>query len=143
MVQIITYIGLGIVVGFSVAWLIHVMQVNKLNKTVSSLEGFLETEKLVRDRVQKENAWLMETKENNQKEFDQCIAELNREHELKVTELNNVIKIMDEDILLMQKSNEETEALLQATNPVVHNLKLKLVEANNTIARFKAQVPVK
>ena len=143
MIQIITYIGLGIVVGFSAAWLIHVLQVNKLNKTVSSLEGFLETEKLVRDRIQKENGWLIETKENAQKEYELSLAELSRQHELKIVELNNVIKIMDEDILLMQKSNEETEALLQATNPVVHSLKLKLVEANNTIARFKAQVPVK
>jgi hypothetical protein len=47
---------------------------------------------------------------------------------------------MDNDILLMQKSNEETEALLEKGEPAIHELKLKLIEANNTIARYKAQL---
>ncbi|MEO7524536.1 MAG: hypothetical protein ABIT58_10600 [Ferruginibacter sp.] len=143
MIQIITYIALGIIIGFSIAWFIHVILANKLNKSVNSLEGFLETEKLVRDRLQKENIWLIETKEVAQKENELKLAYQNKEHALQMVELKNVIRIMDEDILLMQKSNEETEALLQSTNPVVHALKLKLIEANNTIARFKAHVPVK
>jgi hypothetical protein len=50
---------------------------------------------------------------------------------------------MDSDILLLQKSNEETEALFKAGEPVIHSLKLKLIEANNTIARYKAQLGIK
>lgn len=130
-------------IGFSAAWIIHVIQASKLRKALNSLEGFFDTEKLVRDRYQKENAWLIETKEAAQKDFEVKLEALKRDSELRIMELNNVIRIMDEDILLMQKSNEETEALLQSTNPVVHTLKIKLLEANNTIARFKAQVPVK
>ena len=48
-------------------------------------------------------------------------------------------KILDSDILLLQKSNEETEALLKKSQPALHNLKLQLLEAQNTIARYKAQ----
>jgi hypothetical protein len=47
---------------------------------------------------------------------------------------------MDADILLLQKSNEETEALLAKGEPAINELKLKLIEANNTIARYKAQL---
>ena len=46
---------------------------------------------------------------------------------------------MDGDILLLQKSNEETEALLAEGEPALHEMKLKLIEATNTIARYKAQ----
>ena len=51
--------------------------------------------------------------------------------------------MLDQDILLLQKSNEETEALLQEGLPAIHELKLKLIEAHNTIARFKAQAEQK
>jgi hypothetical protein len=47
---------------------------------------------------------------------------------------------MDNDILLLQKSNEETEKLLQTTEPELYNLKVKLLEANNTISRLKGQL---
>jgi hypothetical protein len=47
-------------------------------------------------------------------------------------------RMLDESILLLQKSNEETEALLKQGQPALHDLKLKLIEANNTIARIKA-----
>lgn len=92
----------------------------------------MESERLMKERFQKDNSWLHEAKEAAQ-----------TAHELKILELQSVIKTMDEDILLLQKNNEETEELLKATDPVVHSLKLKLLEANNTIARYKAQVPVK
>lgn len=89
----------------------------------------MESEKLIKERLQKENIQLHHLKENLQLDF-----------EAKIQELNIVIKMMDNDILLLQKNNEETEALLNAKEPVVHTLKLKLIEANNTIARFKAQM---
>ena len=104
----------------------------KIRKNQKSLEGFLESEKLIKERFQKENKWLFDIKENSQNEY-----------EVKIRQLQAVIKTMDEDILLLQKHNEETEALLHATNPVVHSLKLRLLEANNTIARYKAKVPAK
>ena len=58
-------------------------------------------------------------------------------------EAHDLNKQMDSDILLLQKSNEETEALLKAGEPVIHSLKVKLIEANNTIARYKAQLGIK
>ena len=59
---------------------------------------------------------------------------------IKLKSAEDLIKIMDNDILLMQKSNEETEALLAKGEPAIHELKLKLIEANNIISRYKAQV---
>ena len=56
---------------------------------------------------------------------------------LKEAELQ--ISSMDQDILLLQKSNEETEELLRKGQPELHQLKLKLIEANNTISRLKAK----
>ena len=70
---------------------------------------------------------------------------INQENESlkKINEAIAIIKIQEEDILLLQKSNEETEAAMQAGLPGLNELKLKLLEANNTIARFKGQVESK
>jgi len=58
----------------------------------------------------------------------------------KLQESKALIRVLDENILLLQKSNEETEALMKAGLPEMYDLKLKLIEANNTIARYKGQV---
>lgn len=126
------YTGFAFIIGFAVAWSIHIVIALKNKKLQKSIEGFLESERLIRERYQKENTWLHEAKELAQHEFEQ------KKHEMLLT-----IKMMDEDILLLQKSNEDTEALLKSGDPMVHALKLKLIEAQNTIARYKAQVMVK
>lgn len=61
----------------------------------------------------------------------------------KLQTAEKLIRQMDSDIILMQKSYEETEALLQAKQPEVHALKLQLIEAQNTIARLKAKLAEK
>ena len=66
-----------------------------------------------------------------------------REYEKQLQAAQEAINLMNKDILLLQKNNEETEALLKAGNPELHNLKLQLIEANNTIARYKAQLGIK
>ena len=58
----------------------------------------------------------------------------------KIADAEQALRIMDNDILLLQKDNEETEALIKTTQPELYNLKLKLIEANNTISRLKAQL---
>ena len=64
------------------------------------------------------------------------------------TELNQKLKAaeqlihqMDMDIILLQKSNEETEAMFRDQEPEIFELKKRLIEANNTIARLKGQLP--
>ena len=109
-----------------------IFQLIKMRKTQKSLEGYLESEKLIRERFQKENTQLHDNRELSQSD-----------NELKIQQLQQLFKMMDEDILLLQKSNEETEAMLKMGDPMTNSLKLKLIEANNTIARFKAQVLVK
>ena len=57
----------------------------------------------------------------------------------RLEQANHLNNVLDSDILLLQKSNEETEALLQEGQPALHALKLQLLDAQNTIARYKAQ----
>ena len=59
---------------------------------------------------------------------------IKREYEKQLQAAQEAINLMNNDILLLQKNNEETEALLKAGNPEIHNLKLQLIEANNAIA---------
>jgi actin-related protein len=101
----------------------------KLVKELKSVEGLLESERLMKEKLRKENTAVYLAKETTE-------ADLARK--LKDAEFAN--RMMDEDILLLQRSNEETEALLKVTAPEIHDLKLRLIEANNTIARYKAQL---
>lgn len=123
------YAGIGVVAGFLAGVLLPLYQIFIMRRKQKSLEGFLESEKLIRERLQKENKHLLSFRETSQQDYEN-----------KIEELKGVIRQMDSDIILLQKSNEETEALLHATDPIVHNLKIKLIEANNTIARYKGQI---
>jgi peptidoglycan hydrolase CwlO-like protein len=123
------YIGAAFLAGFILAWIIQMISIMKLRKEYKSTQGLLESEKLIRETAQKENAFLLQSAD----------ASLLKTSE-KLRAAENLIKVMDNDILLLQKSNEETEALLEKGEPAIHELKLKLIEANNTIARYKAQL---
>jgi peptidoglycan hydrolase CwlO-like protein len=123
------YIGAAFLAGFILAWIVQMISIAKLKKEYKSTQGLLESEKLIRETAQKENAFLLQSAD----------ASLLKSSE-KLRAAENLIKVMDNDILLMQKSNEETEALLEKGEPAIHELKLKLIEANNTIARYKAQL---
>lgn len=111
------------------ALIIHVVALASLKKSNKSLQGYLESEKLRKETLFRENKGLHELKEAAAEAFD-----------LKLKEYQQISKRQDDDILLLQRSNEETEALLEAGLPEMHNLKLQLIEANNTIARYKAQL---
>ena len=89
----------------------------------------MESEKRMKETLQKENTLLYQTKQIAENDFLK-----------KINEASAIIKMQEEDILLLQKSNEETEALLQAGQPELYDLKIKLIEANNTIARYKALI---
>ena len=121
------YILIGFVAGFIIAWIIQLIAILKLKKEIKSAKGLLESEKLIKENAQKENNYLLKTADS---------SILTTKAKLKQAE--DLIKIMDGDILLLQKSNEETEALLAKGEPAVHELKLKLIEANNVIARYKS-----
>ena len=122
LLQSIIYILSGLIAGFVIAWFIRSATLAKLKKVHLDTEGFLEREKLGKERLQRETELFYQ-----------------RETEL-IRKLDAAIKLnkqLDGDIILLQKSNEETESLLNATEPEVYSLKLKLIEANNTIARMK------
>ncbi len=123
MTQSLIFLVTGLLIGFAAAWLIRSKSVAKLKKEQQDTEGFLEREKLGKERLQRETEL-----------FYQRETELIRKLESMIQQNRQ----MDNDILLLQKSNEETEALLQAKEPEVYALKIKLIEANNTIARMKA-----
>lgn len=132
MIQTYIYAGVAFVVGFVIAWILRTITLAKMAKLQKSTQGFLESEKLMKETLQKENMHVHQTKMATELEYSK-----------KLKHAQEVTKILDEDILLLQKSNEETEALLEAGEPAVHALKLKLIEAQNTIARYKAQLGIK
>ncbi len=125
--SIYIYILIGFVAGFIVAWIIQLITILKFKKENKSAKGLLESEKLIKENAQKENNYLLQSAD---------AALITTRAKLKQAE--DLIKIMDTDILLLQKSNEETEALLAKGEPAIHELKLKLIEANNVIARYKS-----
>lgn len=125
----IVYISLAVIVGFGLAWFIQYNKLQKQGKELKSTKGFLESERLMKETVQKELAVVHQNK---------MTTELDLTQKLQAAE--KIIRQMDSDILLMQKSYEDTEALLQVTQPEVHALKLQLIEAQNTIARLKAKI---
>lgn len=104
----------------------------KQGKELKSNSGFLESERLVKETLQKELAVTHQNK---------MAVELDLK--MKLQKAEKVTKEMENDILLMQKSYEETDALLQAKQPEVHALKLQLIEAQNNIARLKAKLAEK
>ena len=120
------------ILGFIIAWVIQTAKLSKIKKEKNSIEGFWKSEKLMKETLHKENVLLYQTKQIAENEFLK-----------KINEASAIIKMQEEDILLLQKSNEETEAAMQAGLPGLNELKLKLLEANNTIARFRGQVETK
>lgn len=123
------YIIIGLITGFIIAWILQLITIQKIKKENKSIKGLLESEKLIKENAQKENNFLLQNAD---------AALLTTKSKLKNAE--DLIKVMDLDILLMQKSNEETEALLAKGEPAIHELKLKLIEAQNVISRYKAVV---
>ncbi len=120
---------LAFLAGFAIAWIWRTVHVLHLRKEKKRTEGLLEGERLVKENLRRENAMAFQQKETVE-------ADLSK----KLDDARAVILGMDQDMLLLQKSNEETEALFQAGMPALHNVKLQLIEANNTIARLKAQL---
>ena len=116
-------------IGFSIAIVIYIVNIGRLKKELKSVQGFLESEKLMKDTLKKENATLFQLRQASEMGLMK-----------KLQEAQQLIKRQDEDILLLQKSNEETEAQLQITQPELHAIKLKLIEAQNAIARYKGQL---
>ena len=124
--SIYIYTGSAFLIGFILAWVIRTLSLVQLNKKLKSVDGYLDSEKLKKETLQKENVQI-----NNMR--------LAGEHELmgKLKFAQKQIQEMDRDILLLQQSNEETESQLLAGQPEIHALKIKLIEAQNTIARLK------
>ncbi len=126
------YILLAFVAGFGIAWFLQWSRLRKQGKELKSTGGFLESERLMKETVQKELAVTHQNK-----------MAIELDLKLKLQNAEKVIKEMDKDILLMQENYEETEALLKVTQPEVHALKLQLIEAQNTIVRLKAKLAEK
>ena len=117
---------ISFIAGFVIAWVININKLGKERRELKSTSGFLESERLVKETLQKELAMAHQKK---------MATELALTQKLETAE--KIIRQMDSDIMLMQKSYEETEALLEAKHPEVHALKLELIEAKNALARLK------
>jgi peptidoglycan hydrolase CwlO-like protein len=128
----LVFVAVAFIAGLLLGLLILSIKLSRVQKQLRSNGGYLESEKLIKETLQKELKTVYQAKETV-------------EHTLKqrLKEAAIINKRMDEDILLLQKSNDETEALLKAGQPEIHSLKLQLIEANNTIARLKGMLAVK
>jgi predicted nucleic acid-binding Zn-ribbon protein len=128
----LVFVAVAFIAGLLLGLLILYIKLSRVQKQLRSNGGYLESEKLIKETLQKELKTVYQAKGTV-------------EHALKqrLKEAAIINKRMDEDILLLQKSNDETEALLKAGQPEIHSLKLQLIEANNTIARLKGMLAVK
>ena len=122
------YLSSAFAGGFIIAWLIRTLRIAKLKKEHNSIMGLLESERLMKETAQKENTFLLRSSDS---------ALTTVQEKLKKAEA--IIHNMDTDILLLQKSNEETESLLAKGEPALYEMKMKLIEANNAIARYKSR----
>jgi predicted Holliday junction resolvase-like endonuclease len=120
------YIFVAFIAGIILAWLAYASKVKNLQKELKSTQGLLESETLKKETSQKENKFLIQSSD----------AALIHTQEL-LKKSKETIRILDTDILLLQKSNEETEELLAKGEAAIPELKLKLIEAQNTISRLK------
>ncbi|HRE64468.1 MAG TPA: hypothetical protein PKU77_11800, partial [Ferruginibacter sp.] len=128
LMQVSIYLAIALCIGgIAIGFMIMYLKLTKIQKQLRSTDGYLESEKLKKETLQKELNAVYQSKET---------IELTLRHRLQ--EAAQINKQMDKDILLLQKSNEETEHLLKTNQPEIHALKLQLIEANNTIARLKA-----
>jgi len=128
----IVFVVIAFVSGLIIGLLILYIKMTSVQKKLKSSAGYLESEKLIKETLQKELKSVYQAKETIEQTLKQRLKE--------AAILN---KRMDEDILLLQKSNDETEALLKAGQPELHALKLQLIEANNTVARLKGMLAQK
>ena len=128
----VIYIILALVAGFGLAWFLQLGKLHKQQKELKSASGFLESERLMKETLQKELAVVHQNKMATELDLSQ-----------KLHKAEKIIRQMDSDILLMQQHYEETEALLQIKQPEVHALKLQLIEAQNSITRLKAKLAEK
>jgi hypothetical protein len=119
----------SILVGFLSAWIIRTKSIHKLKRDENRLNGLLESERLVKENLRRENQMAFQMKEKMELELS-----------AKLREAALVIKEMDMDIILLQKSNEEVEAMFKAKDPEIFEVKKRLLEANNTISRLKGQL---
>jgi peptidoglycan hydrolase CwlO-like protein len=128
----ISTVGIALIaglVGFGLGFIWPFYMVQQLKRTERSLNGLLESERLVKETLRKESAMAFQLKETTETELNQ-----------KLQAAERLIRQLDSDVLLLQKSNEETEAMFRDKEPEIFELKKKLIEANNTIARLKGQL---
>lgn len=132
MTELIIYASAAFVLGFGIAWFIRSGAIAGLKKQLGGINSMLEQERLIKETQRKENYAIQQHQQAKEIELANNLSKAHA-----------VLKKMDEDILLLQKNNEETERLLQASQPEIHELKLKLIESQNTLARYKAKLSEK
>lgn len=120
------YPFVAFVIGVLLSWFFNETRISNLQKELNSAKGLLESEVLKKETAQKENKFLIQSSD---------AMLMHTKEQLKRSK--ETIQILDMDILLLQKSNEETEELLARGESAIPALKLKLIEAQNTISRLK------
>lgn len=127
--EVYLYSIIAFVVGFLLAWVLRSLKVSQMAKNEKDARSLLDNEKMIKETQRKESLAIQRHQQGIEIELRK-----------KLDESRNQLRQMDENLILLQRSNEETEQLLKANQPELHALKIKLLEAQNTIARYKAKL---
>ena len=123
------FIILAFVFGLLLGWALSSIRIRPLRQRIKSLEDKNSKEIIANEALKNESEFLHASAEKSTKQF-----------EGKFLQQQEQIRNLENDIAILQKKYEETENLLESGQPVIHSLKLKLIEANNTIARYKGRL---
>jgi len=118
----------GLLPGLLVALLIKQKAAKKLNE----LKDLAEEE---RSRNAKISERLAEMEKMQQAE--------NSKYATRIQNMNHEIGVLKNENEMLVTHNRELDQLLKEGQPVIHSLKMKLIEANNTIVRYKARLGLK
>ncbi|MEO6556074.1 MAG: hypothetical protein ABIN92_01055 [Ferruginibacter sp.] len=124
------YIAIAFLSGGIIAWLLRSISLSSAIKKNMQLNEQRAEDKLLMEKLQTEHSALQHEKIHDLESFSK-----------RYKELESVNASLQHQVAILTNKFDESDALLKAGQPVIHSLKLKLIEANNTIARYKGRMP--
>ncbi|MBS1548764.1 MAG: hypothetical protein JSS94_02685 [Bacteroidetes bacterium] len=118
----------GLLLGILLAVVVWVKKRNRIRDLVAILE------KGQAQSATSKNLWEIAEERLNQE---------NRVLVAKVYQLESEKENLISENSVLKLRNQELDQLLKEGQPVIHSLKMKLIEANNTIVRYKARLGLK
>jgi len=126
--ELVAYL-LALILGVVVGWILRSIGYRSLKDKASILGAQL-----------LQNQQQSEILKNELASSENSYKELHESYDINRVKANEDNVVLQEELLQLTAKLAETDALLLSGQPVVHALKLKLIEANNTIVRYKSKL---